>query len=111
MTGPQVLALLNMLASGRDDALLRYSLGSALLKADDAAAAIGHLRAAVVHDPQYSAAWKLLGQALSAAGDKGAAAEAWRTGIAVATARGDQQAAREMSVYLKRLERGMAAPD
>lgn len=110
MTGPQVAVLLKMLAAGRDDALLRYSLGNALLKAHEAVGAAAHLRAAVCHDPQYSAAWKLLGHALESAGSASAAAEAWRTGITVASARGDQQAAREMSVFLKRLEkRGMNA--
>jgi len=111
MTGPQVTALLNMLAAGRDDALLRYSLGNTLLKTHDAANAAIHLRAAVHHDPQYSAAWKLLGHALEATGDTVAAAEAWRTGIAVAGARGDQQAAKEMSVFLKRLDKRSTSSD
>ncbi len=105
MTGPQVSVLLNMLATGRDDAMLRFSLGNALLKENDAVAAAEHLRAAVHHDPQYSAAWKLLGQALVATGRDDAAAEAWRSGIAVAQTRGDQQAAKEMTVFLKRLEK------
>lgn len=110
MTGPQVTVLLKMLDAGRDDALLRYSLGNALLKTQDAVNAAIHLRAAVQHDPQYSAAWKLLGHALESAGDSSAAADAWRTGIATATARGDQQAAKEMSVFLKRLEKRGAGP-
>jgi Tfp pilus assembly protein PilF len=105
MTGPQVAALLNMLATGRDDALLRYSLGNTFFKNHDAANAVTHLREAVRHDPQYSAAWKLLGHALEATGDAGAATDAWRTGITVAETRGDQQAAKEMAVFLKRLEK------
>jgi uncharacterized protein HemY len=108
MTGPQVAVLLKMLAAGRDDALLRYSLGNALLKEHDAANAAEHLRAAVRHDPQYSAAWKLLGHALESAGSTDAAAEAWRSGISVAGRRGDQQAAKEMGVFLKRLEKRAA---
>lgn len=93
------------LGGPRDGALLRYSLGSALLDAGDPANAVAPLRQALIFDPNYSAAWKLLGKALLAAGDARAAAEAWRQGIAVASARGDVQAAKEMRVFLRRLER------
>lgn len=98
-------ALERMLASGKDSALLRFSLGSEHLKRGDPAAASEHLRKAVEQDPDYSAAWKMLGKACEAAGDKAGAGEAWRRGIAVAEARGDVQAAREMGVFLRRLER------
>ncbi len=108
MTGPQVTVLLKMLASGRDDALLRYSLRNALLKEHDAVEAAEHLRAAVRHDPHYSAAWKLLGHALESANDAIGAADAWRTGIAVAEKRGDHQAAREMTVFLRRITKKSA---
>lgn len=98
-----------LLAAGKDSALLRFGLGSHYLKAGDAMRAAGHLRAAVAQDPAYSAAWKLLGKALAAAGDASGAAEAYRSGIAAAEKRGDKQAAREMAVFLRRLEK--PAPD
>ena len=98
-------ALEQMLAAGRDDALLRFSLGTACLKEGDAAAAAGHLRRAVEHDAAYSAAWKLLGKALAESGDAAAAAAAWHSGIEAAQARGDVQAAKEMQVFLKRLHK------
>lgn len=94
-----------MLASGQDNALLRYSLGNEYLKIGDAPAAVRHLRHAVAHDRAYSAAWKLLGKALAEAGDAVAAMEAYRTGIEVAENKGDKQAAKEMQVFLKRLEK------
>ncbi len=94
-----------MLASGQDSALLRFSLGSALLKDGDATGAAGHLAEAVRQDPGYSAAWKLYGKALQASGDTGAAITAYEQGIAVAEGKGDKQAAREMTVFLKRLRR------
>ena len=94
-----------LLASGKDGALLRFSLGMQYLKAGDAARAVEHLRRAVEQDPQYSAAWKLLGKALEQDGDAGAAAQAYRSGIAAAERRGDKQAAREMGVFLRRLEK------
>ena len=99
-----------MLAQGRDNALLRFSLGNEYLKENDPARARDHLRAAVVHDPAYSAAWKLLGKALAETGEAGAAMEAYRTGITAAEAKGDKQAAKEMAVFLRRLEKGAAAP-
>ena len=89
----------------RDGALLRFSLGNALLTAGDNMAAATELRQAVTFDPSYSAAWKLLGKACLALDDKPGAAEAWHQGIAAAQARGDKQAEKEMGVFLRRLER------
>ena len=94
-----------MLASGRDDALLRFSLGMQYLQAGDAGRAAGHLRQAVAHDRDYSAAWKLLGKALAGSGDSAGAAAAYREGIAAAERKGDKQAAKEMKVFLRRLEK------
>jgi len=89
----------------RDGALLRFSLAKALLDADDASAAIDEFRRALDFDPHYSAAWKLLGKAHLADGDRAAAAEAWEHGIEVAGQRGDKQAEKEMTVFLRRLQK------
>jgi predicted Zn-dependent protease len=94
-----------LLQAGRDGALLRYGLGDAYLKTGDPESAVVHLRQAVDLDPQYSAAWKLLGRALAEGGSAGDAAEAYRQGIRVAEEQGDVQAAKEMRVFLKRLDR------
>jgi predicted Zn-dependent protease len=94
-----------MLAAGRDSALLRFSLGTHYLKSGEAARAAEHLRAAVAQDADYSAAWKLLGKALDASGAVVEAMAAYRSGIAAAERRGDKQAAREMGVFLRRLEK------
>ena len=94
-----------MLGGPRDGALLRYSLGNEWLKAGDPARAAEHLRAALERDAQYSAAWTLLGKALTETGDGPGAATAYAQGIAVAEARGDVQAAKEMRVVLRRLEK------
>ncbi|MDX1604632.1 MAG: tetratricopeptide repeat protein [Candidatus Competibacterales bacterium] len=92
-----------MLARGRDDALLRFSLGNAYLGAGDLAAAATHLQTAVRHDPDYSAAWKLLGRVLAEAGRTEEARAAFESGIAAADRRGDVQAGKEMRVFLRRL--------
>jgi Tfp pilus assembly protein PilF len=96
---------LSMLAAGRDDALLRFSLGNAYLKQGDTTNAALHLRRAVEHDPNYSAAWKLLGKALADGAALDEARMAYLQGIAVAEARGDKQAAKEMGVFVRRIEK------
>jgi predicted Zn-dependent protease len=97
-----------MLAQGRDNALLRYSLGNEYLKADNPCNAVVHLREAVRQDPNHSAAWKLLGRALAESGDLGDALTAYRQGIAVAEGKGDLQAAKEMRVFARRIEKQRA---
>lgn len=94
-----------MLAAGKDNALLRFSLGNAYLGAGEAAKAVPHLQKAVEHDPNYSAAWKLLGKALNESGDARAALDAYRRGIEVANNKGDIQAAKEMTVFARRIEK------
>ena len=94
-----------LLASGKDNALLRFGLGLHYLNAGEAARAAPHLRAAVAHDPGYSAAWKLLGRALAQEGERDAAMDAYRRGIEAAEKKGDKQAAKEMAVFLRRLEK------
>lgn len=105
MNAERIAALRAQCGGPRDGALLRFSLGSALLDAGDAGDARVELEQALAFDSRYSAAWKLLGKACLAQGDDAAAADAWRRGISVAEARGDQQAAKEMAVFLRRLER------
>lgn len=98
-------ALERMLAAGKDSPMLRFSLGNEHLRAGAVTNAATHFEQAVTLDPNYSAAWKMLGKAREAAGDRTGAIDAWQQGIAVATARGDQQAAREMGVFLKRISK------
>jgi predicted Zn-dependent protease len=97
---------LKMLDAGKDGALLRYSLGNEYTKAGDAERAAFHLQRAVELDPEYTAAWKLLGRALAEVGRTAEALEAYAAGIAVAGRRGDKQAQKEMQVFARRLERG-----
>lgn len=98
-----------MLAGGKDNALLRYTLGNEYLKASRYAEAAAHLAHAVGFDPAYSAAWKLYGKALEGAGRAGEALVAYRRGIEVAEAKGDKQAAKEMAVFARRIEKAQGA--
>jgi len=97
-----------MLARGQDNALLRFSLGGAYLKSGDYERAVVHLAQAVACDPQYSAAWKLYGKALTETGRFADAMAAFDSGIGVAEAKGDIQAAKEMRVFRKRAEKRLA---
>ncbi len=94
-----------MLAAGKDNPLLRFSLGSEYFKLGQHASARAHLQAALDFDPGYSAAWKLLGRTLAEAGDLEQAREAYRRGIAAAQEKGDLQAAKEMQVFARRIEK------
>jgi predicted Zn-dependent protease len=107
----QIAGLEKLLGGPRDGPLLRFSLGNEYLKAGDPARAAVHLREAVARDPKYSAAWKLLGKALVDSADPAGALAAYREGIAVAEARGDKQAAKEMSVFARRLQKQLDAGD
>jgi Flp pilus assembly protein TadD len=95
----------NLLAEGRDSALLRFGLGQACLKDEDAEAALLHLTQATAQNPRHSAAWKLLGVALRQLDRLDAAEAAWTQGLAVAGQQGDHQSVKEMTVFLKRLQR------
>lgn len=110
MSGKLLETLERLLETGRDDALLRFGLGNEYLKQGRATEAVAHLRLAVEKDPTFSAAWKALGQALTETHAHADAQASYREGIAAADRRGDIQAAKEMRVFLKRLER-MAAPN
>ncbi|TCV96319.1 hypothetical protein EC912_102670 [Luteibacter rhizovicinus] len=89
----------------RDGALLRFSIGNALLGDARYAEAAVEFREAVAFDADYSAAWKLLGKTLLALDDEAGAAAAWRSGIEASERRGDKQAGKEMAVFLNRLSR------
>jgi tetratricopeptide (TPR) repeat protein len=94
-----------LLAQGQDSPNLRFAIASHWYREGEAARAIEHAQVAVTLDPDYSAAWRLLGQAQVAAGLRDAAALSFERGIAVARERGDRQAEKEMQVFLRRLNK------
>lgn len=94
-----------LLAKGTDNALLRFGLANEYLKLGQLEQAIGHLRKALAHDPKYSAAWKRLGKALADTSRTEEAAAAYESGIKAAEEKGDVQAAKEMRVFLSRLQK------
>ncbi len=105
MTTAIIANLEKMLGGARDSALLRYSLGNEWLKNGNPAKAAECFRAAVERDPHYSAAWKLLGKSLAESSEIQAALAAYEQGILVAKEKGDIQAAKEMTVFARRLRK------
>ena len=98
-------SLEKMLAKGVDNPLLRFGLGKSWLDEGNGAEAALHLGKCVELDPKYSAAWKLLGKAYQAQGDAAGARRAWEQGLEAARAHGDKQAEKEMTVFLKKLDK------
>ena len=94
-----------LLALEPDDTVLRFGLGELYIEAGDFAHAAEQFAEIVRLDPQYSAAYRYLGQAYTALHRVQEAAEVFQRGIAVAEARGDLQTAKEMQVFLRRLQR------
>jgi Tfp pilus assembly protein PilF len=107
MTSQLIANLEKLLGGARDNALLRFSLGTEYLKVGDTNRALEHLTKAVEKDPSYSAAWKLLGRAFAEGGRPEEAVAIYRQGIAVAEKQGDKQAAKEMIVFARRIEESL----
>jgi Flp pilus assembly protein TadD len=95
-----------MLAAGEENAMLRFTLGNALVREKRYAEAATHLSRAVELDPEYSAAWKVYARCLMDNGDTEGARNALERGLAVARRRGDMQAVREMEAWARRLPAG-----
>lgn len=100
-----------LLAAGQDSAGIRFALASHYLNEGDAPRAIDHAEVAVSLDANYSAAWRVLGQAQVAAGRSEDAAKSFEQGIAVARKNGDRQVEKEMQVFLKRLSKAQDGRD
>ena len=88
-----------------DSPLLRFGLGSAYFHGKEYDKAVLHLEVCLVKDPGYSAAYKLLGRALTFTGEANKARSVFETGLQIAAAKGDKQVEREINTFLKKLDR------
>lgn len=91
-----------MLAGGRDDAMLRFGLGSAYFNEKRYEDAIRHLQACLEHDEGYTAAYKLLGKAFFQQDQLQEAIEVLEKGLPIATGAGDKQSQKEIEVFLNK---------
>lgn len=98
-----------LLAQGKDSPELRFGLGNAYLGQGKPLQALEHLRACLEQNPDYSAAWKLLGRACQALDRPEEALDAYRQGVATAHKAGDVQAEKEMTVFVRRLQKQLQA--
>ena len=96
-------ALLRLVGTPRDNAMLRLTLARLLAADDRLAEAESHLLAALEMEGDYTAAWKELGRIRKQNDDLPGADEAWQQGIEAARENGDKQAEKEMTVFLKRI--------
>lgn len=94
-----------LLAQGKESPELRFGLGNAYLGEGKPEQAREHLKACLEQNPDYSAAWKLLGRACQALDRPDEALEAYRQGIAAAVKAGDVQTEKEMKVFERRLQK------
>jgi uncharacterized protein HemY len=95
-----------LLSKGRDDAMLRFGLGSAYFNDGEFGKAATHLEACIAQDNTYSAAYKLLGKALLKLGENARAQAVFAEGLPIAVQQGDKQSEKEMTVFLAKIVRG-----
>ncbi len=93
-----------------EDPVVRFGLAGACLEAGQAVEAAAEYREAIRLKPDYSAAYRGLGRALERAGELRQAKEAYVKGLEVATQSGDLQTKKEITIFLRRLEKAAADP-
>jgi Tfp pilus assembly protein PilF len=105
MDTERVAQFQELIALEPEDTVLRFGLGELYMEAGDFARAAEQFAEIVRLDPQYSAAYRYLGQSYAALEQSAQAQKIFERGIAVAEARGDLQTAKEMRVFLNRLHK------
>jgi tetratricopeptide (TPR) repeat protein len=106
------IAILRQLAAADpDDATTHFLLGRELLAAREAKEAARAFEAAIRARPDYTAAYRQLGNALEADGRVAEARSAYRRGVDVANRTQDLQAGKEMTAFLKRLDRDLGSEE
>jgi len=89
-----------MLAAQPDNAMIWYGLASEQYKLENWAEAAKSLRQVVSLNPDYTAAYQMLGTALANSGDLAGATQAWRDGIEAASRTGAWKAGQHMQALL-----------
>lgn len=89
-----------MLAEQPENAMIWYGLASEQFKLENWAEAAKSLRQVVSLNPDYTAAYQMLGTALTNTGDLAEAQQAWRDGIEAAGRTGAWKAGQHMQALL-----------
>ena len=95
--------LQGMLQKQPQDTFLLYGLGMEYKKAGDPARAVEHFDRVIAIDPGYCYAYHQKGQVHESTGDREAARQAYREGIAAAAKKGDLHAKEELTAALEML--------
>jgi predicted Zn-dependent protease len=93
-----------MLGEGEDNALIRFTMGSAFIKHGKYEQAIEQLAKAVELKPDYTTAWLKYAQALIETGRTEESISTLEIGISVATEKNDTQSLAEMQNLLNSLQ-------
>lgn len=93
-----------MASAQPDDALVWYGLGSEYVKAENWAEAVSALRNVLRINPDYTAAYQMLGSALMSQGEREEARRVWTQGIEAAGRTGAWKARGHMEGLLAGLQ-------
>lgn len=104
MSQSRIEALAQMAEENPDDALVWYGLASEYTKLERWADAASALRHVVRCNPDYTAAYQMLGTALMKQGLDEEARQTWKEGIAAATRTGAWKAGQHMEGLLAQAE-------
>jgi predicted Zn-dependent protease len=88
-----------------DNPMILYSIGNELFKEKKYSEAEEYLRRAVQNKPDYSVAYRTLGRTLYELCEDAEARRIFAEGREVAQKNGDLQTAKEIDVFLRRLEK------
>jgi predicted Zn-dependent protease len=89
-----------MLAEQPDNAMIWYGLASEQFKQENWVEAVRSLRQVVRLNPDYTAAYQMLGTALAKTDDLAGAQQAWRDGVEAADRTGAWKAGQHMKALL-----------
>ena len=104
MSQSRIEAFEEMVKENPDEVMVWYGLATEYSKLERWSEAANALRNVIRCNPDYTAAYQLLGSALIRLGEKAAAREIWTEGIATATRTGAWKAGQHMQGLLAEME-------
>lgn len=100
MADSKIELFAQMAQADSENAMIRYGLGNEYAKAERWTEAVATFRKVIEINPDYTAAYQMLGTALSNAGEPEAARLAWQEGVQVASRTGAWKAGQHMQSLL-----------